>query len=100
MRYEIEQDGMVLIHMQNKARTEAWVERLAPGETERAEALLDTEALAAVQAVWTPEVIDAWQQAHPDYEPPELPGPELPSHEERLAAVEDALLELALGGLL
>lgn len=35
MRYEIEQGGTVIVHMQNKARTEAWVERLAPGERVR-----------------------------------------------------------------
>lgn len=97
MRYEIEQDGTVIIHMQNVARTEAWVERIAPGETERAAALLDADGRAAAQKAWTAAKIAAWRKAHPDYVAPPLPEPEPPSVEERLAEIEARLAALEAG---
>lgn len=72
---------------------------LAPGDFEAAEAALTADELAQAQAVWTPAVIDAWQQAHPQPETPPVP---LPSVEERQAAVEDGLIEFidfVLGGM-
>lgn len=70
---------------------------LAPGDFEAAEAVLTPEELAQAEAAWTPAVIDAWQQAHPQPETPPVP---LPSDPARITALEDAVLELALGGLI
>ena len=72
---------------------------LAPGDFEAAEEVLTPEELAQAEAAWTPAVIDAWQQAHPQPETPPVP---LPTMEERQAAVEDGLIEFidfVLGGM-
>lgn len=85
----IEPDG--LVRVADGARNAA----IAPGDWELAELVLTADELAQVEAAWTPQVIEAWEAAHPTVEP----GPEPPTTEERLAAVEDAVLALALGGL-
>lgn len=42
---------------------ERWRTTIEPGDTVRAAELLDTEEMAQVEAAWTPEIVEAWQEA-------------------------------------
>lgn len=96
MPITITDNGIVLVLRQTDDGN--WRTSINPGDTDRAGEILDADELAQVTEVWTPEVIAAWEQSIILPEPNE--GPTLPTIDERMAAVESAVLELMLGGLI
>jgi hypothetical protein len=91
-RIEIRDDKSVVVHRTNSNRTSAWDEILAPGETERAAAVLDSDELAQVSKAWTTETVDAWRKANPDYVPE--PVTERVTDADRIAQLEETVREL------
>lgn len=95
MPIEITENGIVKVLRQTDEGN--WRTSINPGDTVRAEELLDSEELQQVNEAWTPEVIATWEEETADHNPPSE-GPQMPTVEERTAALEDAFMEFLLGG--
>lgn len=84
------------------ANGQPWRTTIAPGDTERAAQLLSADELAAVQAAWTPAVVESWQarKAAIEAELAQSNESSAPAAEDRLARIEEALAEIATTGKL